>query len=130
MEVGSATTANVSAYQRNRVQVSNLFSYETRTLTANLNGILPVGETLVRALWQTWNGSNGIMSNPTVSDDERKASIKIMAQIGGFAIIKGSFTTDTGDTYVQQFQVNVQWAPVYYPGNWVIGPQSVEWVAP
>ena len=130
MEIGSVTTANVSAYQRNRVQVSNLFSYETRTLNANLNGIIPKGAQIVDALWQTWNGSNVIMSNPQASSDQRSASIKIMAQIGGFAIIKGSFTTDSGDVYVQQFRVNIQWAPVYYPGSWVIGPQQVQWTAP
>ncbi len=125
MEIGSVTTVNLSAYQRARVKVADLFSYETRTLTANLNGLLPKEEVVVNALWQTWNGSNVVMSDPEIAEDQRSASIEIMAQIGGRGVIKGSFTTDTGKIYVQQFCVNVNWAPVYYPGNWVIGPQQV-----
>lgn len=127
---GQNSRAYVSGYQRNRIHYSQLFSYETGPLVADFNGAMKPGRVITSALWQTWNGSNVIMSEPAASEDFRKVGIKITAQIGGFAIIKCSATLDNGQVLVQQFQVNVQWAPVYYPANWIIGPQSVEWVAP
>ena len=122
---GQVTKSYVSGYNRNRVHVTNLYAYEKRPLVADFNGAMVPERLIETATWQTWNNSNVIMSNPLISDDQRSCSIDIMAQIGGWAVIKCSVTLDDGGILVQQYRVNVDWAPIYNPGSWLIGPQTL-----
>lgn len=130
MEIGQVTRANVSGYTRSRVHLSNLYAQETRGLSANFNGAIPVERTIESATWQTWNTAQIVMSAAALSDNLRETSIRIRSQVGGPCVIKCSVTLDNGDVYVQNFRVNVIPAPIYSNTSWSTGPESVTVTAP
>lgn len=124
MNMGRATKSYVSAYNRARVHVSNLYGYESRALTANFNGAMPKDRTIASAQWQTWNNYTIVMSDPDI--DGREVSVRVKAQVPGPGVIKCTITLDNGDIMVQQFRINVLCAPMYSPMNWQSGPQMLE----
>src|SRR5690606_28216052 len=80
-EIGRATRAYVSAYDRSRVHQSRLYRFEKRCLVANFGALL--GERQIRcATWSIDRPEIGVMSDPQISSDARETSVMFAAQLG------------------------------------------------
>lgn len=122
-DIGQATTATVSAYERGRIHVSRLYAAEKRQLVANFAGVMPAGTTIASATWQTLAPVSLVMSGPTIAG--KTAYITIAAQLWGPTVIRCTVTLSNGERYVQQFRVNVLGQPVYSGETYVAGPTEL-----
>lgn len=129
-EIGIATRANVSGWDRARVHNSDLFAAEKRRLVLNINGASPKGAKIVKAVFETWGLPQVIMSDGAIADDQRSASILIQAQMGGRAILKGTAFMDDGTEIPQNYRINVQFAPIYQGTVWTTGPNNITVIWP
>lgn len=113
-ELGRATRAYVSAYDRSRVHQSRLYRFEKRCFVANFNGALPPGRTIATATWRIDAPEIGVISNPQISDDGRESSVMFASQLGGWANMRCEVTLDNGEIYNQVFRVNVREASWFF----------------
>lgn len=113
-EVGFATRARVSAYQRNRTTVSNLVRGESRCLIADFNGVLSRSRSIVSGVWQCDQYNAVQMSN--ASGDARTAQVTIATPMNGRARLKVTVTLDNGEIYNHVFVVFVRGQP-WFPGE-------------
>lgn len=129
-EIGRATRAYVSAYDRTKVQQVRLYRFERRCMVANFNGAFPPARTIASATWRTDAPEIGVMSNPQISANGRETMVMFASQLGGWANIRVDATLDNGEIYTQVFRVNVREASYFFddPPS-VVGPFSLTVVA-
>lgn len=125
-ELGRATRAYVSGYDRTRVQQVRLYRFEKRCLVANFNGAFPPARTIVSATWRIDAPEIGVISTPHISVNQRETMLMFASQLGGWANVRAEVTLDNGEIYNTIYRVNVR------EGSWffndqaiVIGPFSV-----
>lgn len=123
-ELGRATRAYVSGYQRDRIHRSRLVRGEKRCLVANFNGAIPPARTIASVVWRTNQYQSIYMENARI--DGREVTVNITAQTGSHAWVKCQVTLDNGEVYNQLFAVEVRNAP-WFSGETSpeIGPQSL-----
>jgi hypothetical protein len=125
-ELGRATRAYVSAYDRARPHQSRLFRFEKRRVIANFNGTLDQDRTITSATWRTDCPEVGVMSDPQITTDRRETSIMFASQLSGWANLRAEVTLDDGSIYNQVYRVNVREASWYFPEvNIQVGPFTV-----
>lgn len=130
-EMGRATRAYVSAYQRARVHQSSLYRFERRCFVANFNGAFPPARTITSATWRTDAPEIGIISTPQISANGRETMVMFASQLGGWANLRVDATLDNGEIYTQVFRVNVREASFYFDDPPTqAGPFSLTVVAP
>lgn len=113
-EIGRATRAYVSAYDRTRVHQARLYRFEKRCLVANYNGAIPPAHTITSATWRTDAPEIGVMSNPQISLNGRETMVMFASQLGGWANVRVDATLDNGEIYTQVFRVNVREASFFF----------------
>jgi hypothetical protein len=91
----------------------------------NINGASPKGTKIIKAVFETWGLPQVLMSGGTISADQRSASILIAAQMGGRAILKATAFMDDGSEIPQNYNINVQFAPIYQGTVWTTGPNNI-----
>lgn len=123
------STIYASAYDRTTVQQSSFYPNESRTLTLDFNGALDDGQQLQSAKFDTWQGYSVVMSEPTIAEDRRSATIKIKAQYGGPGLMSCTIATVDGSQLTQNWLISIRAMPYYVGNNWSNGPSSayVEW---
>jgi len=114
MEIGRATRAYVSAYDRARPLEARLYRFEKRRLVADFNGALPVGSTIDSATWRTDAPEIGVISDAQISADQRETSVVFASQLGGWANLRVDVTLDDGAIMTQVFRVNVREASGFF----------------
>jgi hypothetical protein len=107
-ELGRATRAYVSAYDRSRVHQSRLYRFEKRCFVANFNGAIPPARTITRATWRIDCPEVGVISSPSISANGRETAVMFAAQLCGWATLRAEVTLDNGEIYNQVFRVNVR----------------------
>lgn len=123
-----ATKNIVSAYQRDRVFATNLYANEARDLVTDFNALIEPGQTIVRAVWDTFDTIFAAMSSPAI--DGNSVKVKIAAQYSGRTRIRVGVTLNTGTTYSAWHAITVDSAPYFNNTGWVTGPQHLEVVVP
>jgi hypothetical protein len=125
-EMGRATRAYVSAYDRARVHQSRLYRFERRCMVANFNGAIPPARTITSATWRTDAPEIGLISNPQISPNGRETMVMFAAQLGGWANLRVDATLDNGEIYAQALRVNVREASGFFDDPPITtGPFSV-----
>lgn len=130
-EIGRATRAYVSAYDRARVQIVRVRRQEKRCLVANFNGAIPPGRTIVSATWSCTSPWVTFMSNASISDNQRETQVLVDFQNPGWGAVKVTATLDNGEVYNQVFEGVVRDIP-WFNENLPIanGPYSLTATAP
>lgn len=130
-ELGRATRAYVSAYDRARIQVVRVRRQEKRCLVANFNGAIPRGRTIVSARWSCTSPWVTYMSNASISTDQRETMVMVDFQNPGWGAVKVTATLDNGEIYNQVFEGLVRDIP-WFNENLPIsnGPYSLTATAP
>lgn len=133
-EIGRVTRANVSAYQRARVQHSRLVRGEKRCLVANFNGAFDHARTIASVTWRCEQPYYVGMANARIPNSgqfaNREAAVDITAQLQGFAWLKCEATLDNGEIYTQVFTVAVMNTPYFFGESFpTLGPYSLTAVA-
>lgn len=113
-EIGRATRAYVSAYDRTRVHQVRLYRFEKRCLVANFNGAFPLARKIVSATWRTDGPAIGVLSSVQISDDFRETSVLFASQLSGFTNVRAEVALDNGEVYNQVYLVNVRMASWYF----------------
>jgi hypothetical protein len=125
-DLGRATRAYVSGYDRARVQQCRLYRFEKRCLIANFNGALGAARTIASAVWRIDAPWVGVISTPQITEDGRESSVLFASQLGGWANIRCEVTLDNGEIYNQVFRVNVREASYFFDDSPpTVGPYSV-----
>lgn len=129
-EIGRVTRANVSGYQRARIQNSRLVRGEQRCLVANFNGAIDPARTIASVTWRCEQPYYVAMANARIPNGgqfaNREAAIDITAQLQGLAWIKCEATMDNGEIYTQAFTVCVIQTPYFYgEAIPVVGPYTL-----
>ena len=122
------TTAIASAYDRARIQVCPLSRGEIRTLTANMNGLLEPGETILTATWRISQPWGAILTAPTIAAGGRSTSATLQAGIG-CAHVKAIVTTSAGRQLPQHFRIDVESDP-WFQGEVAVPGGAYEVSAP
>lgn len=130
LELGRTTTAYMSGYNRSRIHQAALYAGEVRLLGLQANGAMPVGESIVRVDWDTWNTDVCVLGAGAIGDDERSVSIDMQAQCAGRASVRCIIRTSGGGRYTQWYSIRVLEAPVMQGDTWVQGASHVTVVAP
>lgn len=104
-----AITAQVSAYQRDRVHRSNFVRGDKFTLTANLKNILASGATISSVVWRVTNPQAIIMASPAISG--ATVTVSCTAGTGGGATVKAIATASNGAVITQLFNIRVTSSP-------------------
>lgn len=131
LELGRTTTAIVSGYNRSRVHQCSLFGGEVRLLGANFNGCMPVGDTISRVDWDTWNSGTAVLGTGAVATDGRSCTVDMKAQAYGRATVRCRVKTVGGGTYVQYYSIRVEASPVYSDDQpWLNGASQVTVIVP
>lgn len=125
LEMGRTTTAYMSGYNRSRVHQCALYAQEVRLLGADLNGVMPVGETVAIVRWDTWNTDVVVLGAGAIEADGRSVSVDMKAQCAGRGTVRCVVTTSGGGKYVQMYSVRALPAPVYAGDTWIAGLASV-----
>lgn len=127
-DMGRATRNIVSAYQRDRVFRCSLYASESRHLATDFNGVIPKGQAIKKAVWQTNDLSSALMAEPAI--DGAAVSVRVSAQWSGRTRIRVDVTLTNGDTYSAWQIVRVMAAPYFNSPGWSTGPQRLEVSAP
>lgn len=122
--MGLATRNIVSAYQRDRVFRSSLFANESRRLVTDFNGVIPKGQAIQKAVWQTNDLASALMAEPAI--DGTAVSVRVSAQWSGRTRIRVDVTLDNGDIYSAWQIVRVMAAPYFNNPGWATGPRRLE----
>jgi hypothetical protein len=108
-EIGRASRAYVSAYDRSRVHVGRFRRQERRCVIANFNASLPKNRTIARVTWRCTSPWVTKMSTPSIVG--RDAQVIVDFQNPGFGAIKATITLDNGEVYNQTYQFQVRDEP-------------------
>lgn len=122
-----ATKNYVSAYQRDRVFRTSLFANESRQIVTDLNGAIPKGSEITKAVWQTNDVTAAAMSAPMIVGTS--VQVRVKAQWPGRSRIRVDVTLDNGDVYSAWQIVRVMSAPYFNNPGWSNGPQRLEALA-
>ncbi|KAF1698350.1 hypothetical protein CSC62_05425 [Pseudoxanthomonas jiangsuensis] len=125
-----ATTAYVSAFQRDRLHQAQFRRRESRRITADLTAVLPAGVTVTSVTWRTTSPWTLRMSDGQI--DGAKVSVRADFQYAGCAGLKAQVTLSDGDVLNQAFLFTVQDAPFFYDelGPMTSGPYTLTTTAP
>lgn len=118
-------TAYASAYQRDRVHVSQVLRGESRQIVVNFNALMAKADTITTVTWRAESGQPLMMSAATISG--QTASVRVVANSGGVAILKCVVTTSAGDKLTQLFRIESGGSP-YFAGEVIpttSGPTSL-----
>ncbi len=118
-------TVYASRYSRTPVQVSQFYPNEARTITVDFNGAMDADRLIESATFKTFQRNTVVMSDPTLTDDQRKANLKIKAQIGGPAVVQCTAVLDNGDVLNQQWRIEVTPTQIYTGTTWDQGPDTI-----
>lgn len=118
-----ATKNYVSAYQRDRVFTTALYANESRELVTDFNSLLEPGQSIIRAVWDTFDTVMAVMAEPQIDGSEAK--IRISAQYAGKTRIRLGVTLNNGNTYSAWHVIRVLSAPYFNNQGWVTGPQQL-----
>lgn len=110
-EIGRASKAIVSAYNRTRVQRVSLIGNETRCLLADFNGAIPRARTIASVTFAMNAGGWINMSDAKISSNRRASSVLISTMWNSRTFIRCSATFDNGEIYTQLFDVRVNGVP-------------------
>lgn len=121
-EMGRASTANVSAYDRTRVHDVRLMMGEKRCLVANFNGAISAARTITSVKWRCDFGYIAQMANARIQSNSRSTAVDITANWMGDSIIRCEATLDNGETYIQSFHVEVNGDPIFLAATSGVGP--------
>lgn len=113
----------VSAYRRDAVFVTALYANESRKLVTDFNALMAQGEKITRAVWDTYDTTFAVMSEPEIDGSE--VSIRIRSQYGGKSRIRLDVTMSNGDTYSAWHVIRVVSAPYFSNQGWVTGPNQL-----
>lgn len=94
--IGRATRNIVSGYNRDRVFQASLYAAERRPLVTDLNGAVPKGVYINRAVWKTIDNYQAAMSAPAVIENGRAAQVTLQAQWPGTCCIRMDATLSDG----------------------------------
>lgn len=122
MEMGRTTTCRVSGYTRTRIHESRLIAGESRTLTADFNGAMPVGATIASARWRMDLGCIATLADAAISTDKRSTSVTLAAVWIGCTMLLCEATLSNGDVLPQMFLVDVSGNPYFLPADTTPGP--------
>jgi len=122
--VSRATKNYVSAYKRGVVFTTSLYANESRELVTDFNSMLDPGQSITRAVWDTFDTVSAVMADPQIEGSEAK--VRISAQYSGKSRIRLDVTLSNGNTYSAWHVIRVQSAPYFNNQGWVIGPQRLE----
>lgn len=118
-----ATKNYVSAYQRDRVFTTALYANESRQLVTDFNSLLRPDQSIIRAVWDTFDTVCAVMSEQEI--DGSQAKVRIAAQYPGKTRIRLGVTLSNGDTYSAWHVIRVLSAPYFNNQGWVTGPQQL-----
>lgn len=121
-EMGRASNANVSAYDRTRVHDVRLMMGEKRCLVANFNGAISAARTITSIKWRCDFGYIAQMANARIQSNNRSAAVDITANWMGDSIIRCEATLDNGEIYIQSFHVEVNGDPIFLAATSGVGP--------
>jgi hypothetical protein len=121
-EIGRASTANVSAYDRARVHEVRLMVGEKRCLVANFNGAISAARTITSVKWRCDFGYIAQMANARIQSNNRSTAVDITANWMGDSIIRCEATLDNGEIYIQSFHVEVNGDPIFLAATSGVGP--------
>lgn len=129
--LGRATRAYVSGYDLAKVHQARMYRFAKRPLIANFNGALDPARTIVSSTWRIDAPEIGVISDATISADQRETQVTFSAQLGGWANVRAEVTLDNDEKFNQVFQVNVREASWFFddPPN-TVGPFSLTVTAP
>lgn len=122
-DMGRATRNIVSGYQRDRIFRASLMASESRQLVTDFNGVIPMGRTISRATWQSWETITIAMEQPAIVGTS--VEVRINAQYSGRARIRVDVELDNGDVYSAWHIVRVMPAPYFENPGWVTGPRKL-----
>ena len=124
-EIGRVSRAYVSAHNRTRVHLTQLFPNEKRCLVANLNGAVAKSRTIKRVEWRLDQTGLVAMSDGSIDGRKREAQVTIQARYYGTAAVRCEMTLDNGENYVQMFRVVVQDGPSFGDSQLAGGPSAI-----
>lgn len=111
-ELGRSTRAYVSAYNRGRLHLSQLYAYETRCLVADFTGVTT--KAIASATWK--NDGSGVLNMSNAAITNKTTSVNIATGWPGTTRIRCTITTSTGEQYSQLFVVRIKPA-TYFSGD-------------
>lgn len=114
----------VSAYQRDRAFSTALYANESRQLVTDFSALLEPGQSIVRAVWDTFDTIFAPMADPEI--DGKEVKVRISAQYTGRTRIRLGVTTSDGNTYSAWHAIRVMSAPYFNNQGWGTGPQRLE----
>lgn len=131
MALGRTTTAEVSGYVLDRVQVIHAMRTQKRPLVANFNGAILPNQTIVSAIWKS-NSPWVTIFDPTasISTDGKSTTINTTFGNCGWGSVKVEVTLNDGQKFNQMFQVRVVDSPWFDEVFQSAGPYNVTVVAP
>jgi hypothetical protein len=126
MAYGRTTTAYVSGYVLDRVQVIHAQRTQKRPMVANLKGAILPEQTIVSATWKT-NSPWVTIFDPTasISTDGKSTTVSTTFANGGWGSVKVECTLNDGQKFNQMFNVRVVDMPWFDETFQSAGPYSV-----
>jgi hypothetical protein len=127
-ELGRVTRSFVSGYTAARAESRRVRRFSQRCVTANFNGALAPGRTIVHVRWDTTSPWSILMANPRIIAGQRQVAIDVSFNFAGWGGLLATVTLDNGELYNQEFFYTVMDRPIY-PGavyNSANGPFTLE----
>lgn len=112
-DLGRATRAFVSAYDRSRAVGVRLYPTETRALVADFNGAFSADRTIVTAVWDLDPAGYAGMASSAIAEDQRSTSVQLTAGRQGRVRMRCQVTLDNGEVMNQLFVVDVLPGPLW-----------------
>lgn len=101
----------VSAYRSAQAQPILVRRPQTRILTVDWKGAVPVGDTIASVTWSCT--SPWITAISDASIDGLLTKLKVAFNYGGIGNIRASITTSAGEQMTYEFEVTVRSVPLY-----------------
>ena len=111
-DIGRASRAYVSAYNRTGTHVIRVRRTERRIVVADFNGAIPAGATIASVIWRCTSPWVAKMQDAAI--DDREAQVTVDFQFGGFSGLKCEATLDSGEIYSQLFDCEVRDFPSFF----------------
>lgn len=115
-DLGRATRAYVSAYNRGRVVDVRLFPTESRQLVSDFNGAMEAGRTIESAVWDMDPAGCAGIASGAIAENQRSTSVLLTASRAGRTQVRCQVTLDNGEVLNQLFVVGVLTGPLW-PGD-------------
>jgi hypothetical protein len=114
-ELGRVTRSFVSAYTASRAETRRVRRFSQRCVTANFNGALEAGRTIVHVRWDTTSPWSILMANPRIIMGQRQVAVDVSFNFAGGGGLLATVTLENGEMYNQEFFYTVLDRPIY-PG--------------